>query len=194
MIEQDSSSSESDISILVGLETDYITSLDLEGLSKLLERHGDSIEYIIGSVHHLHESPLDYGKDLFDKAASSAFQSSLPSAPTKPKEANGGLNNQEQALDLQPLISQYLDHQYTILTRFHPEIIGHFDLFRLYYPNYTLSPESTPEVWTKMWRNIEYAVGYGALFELNAAAFRKGWEQAYPGKEIAEVHLKPYRQ
>ncbi|KIJ37113.1 hypothetical protein M422DRAFT_260503, partial [Sphaerobolus stellatus SS14] len=25
---------------------------------------------------------------------------------------------------------------------------------------------------------------YGALFELNAAAFRKGWETAYPGSDI----------
>lgn len=175
LIEEDKS--KLNISILIGLETDYITSLDLDELAKLLERHGDSIEYIIGSVHHLHEFPLDYGKELFDDAAATAARLKPTPASSVPPTAP----------DLQPLISDYLDQQYTVLTRFHPEIIGHFDLFRLYYPNYSLSPGTTPEVWEKMKRNIQYAIEYGALFELNAAAFRKGWEQAYPGKEIAEV-------
>lgn len=32
-----------------------------------------------------------------------------------------------------------------------------------------------------------YAISYGALFEINAAAFRKKWDTAYPGVDIAEV-------
>jgi histidinol-phosphatase (PHP family) len=34
---------------------------------------------------------------------------------------------------------------------------------------------------------VEYAASYGALFEINASAFRKGWKTAYPGADIFDV-------
>jgi histidinol-phosphatase (PHP family) len=165
----------SKIKILVGLETEYIITLDLDELEETLKRYGDSIEYIVGSLHHIDEIPIDYGKGLFDKAAQKVAS-----------EGTYSHTSQQQPL-LEPLISRYLDRQLELMERFHPEIIGHFDLFRLYYPDYRLSDTETPEAWEKIRRNIQFANGYGALFELNAAAFRKGWDQAYPGREIAEV-------
>lgn len=165
----------SQITLLIGLETDYVTSLDLDKLDDKLKRYGDSIEYIIGSVHHIGTLPIDYGPELFDKAAQQIATGNTHTVTSK------------QEPILEPLISEYLDRQMEVMQRFHPEIIGHFDLFRLYYPFYRLSETETPEVWEKIKRNVEFAIGYGALFELNAAAFRKGWEQAYPGREIAEV-------
>jgi histidinol-phosphatase (PHP family) len=169
----------SEITLLVGLETDYITTLDLDKLEEKLKRHGDSIEYIVGSVHHVDEIPIDYEKDLFDAAARKiASEGTYPHTST-------------QHPPLEPLISHYLDKQLELMERFHPEIIGHFDLFRLYYPGYQLSATETPEVWEKIRRNVQFANQYGALFELNAAAFRKGWDQAYPGREIAQVRVWP---
>lgn len=44
-----------------------------------------------------------------------------------------------------------------------------------------------PEVWRRIERNIDYAIGYGALFEVNASAFRKGWNTAYPASDIFRV-------
>ena len=44
-----------------------------------------------------------------------------------------------------------------------------------------------PEAWRRIERNIRYAVSYGALFELNASAFRKGWSTGYPGVEVFDV-------
>ena len=79
----------------------------------------------------------------------------------------------------------YIDAQYSLITRFRPEIIGHFDLCRLYRPN--LDFRKLPDVLEKIKRNISYACNYGALFEINAAAFRKGWDTAYPGKDVIEV-------
>ncbi|KAF8314416.1 histidinol-phosphatase, partial [Clavulina sp. PMI_390] len=165
------------ITLLVGLETDYVTTLDLEKLQEKLSRYGDSIEYIVGSVHHIDEIPIDYGQELFDKAAAQVAAEGI--YPTTSK----------QTPVLEPLISRYLDSQLEVMERFHPEVIGHFDLFRLYYPKYSLGETETPEVWGTIKRNVQFAVGYGALFELNAAAFRKGWDQAYPGKELAELIL-----
>lgn len=133
---------------------------------------------MIGSVHHIDGIPIDYGHELFDKAV----------AQVASEGAHPTTSQQEPVLE--PLVSLYLDRQLEVMERFHPEIIGHFDLFRLYYPAFRLSEAETPEVWAKIRRNVEFAVGYGALFELNAAAFRKGWDQAYPGKEIAEVQFR----
>ena len=42
-------------------------------------------------------------------------------------------------------------------------------------------------VWDKVERNIRYAIGYGALFEANAAAIRKGWTTSYPSREVLRV-------
>ena len=70
--------------------------------------------------------------------------------------------------------------------RLKPEVIGHFDLFRLFTPDLKID---APEVWAKVERNVAFAVGYGALFEVNAAAFRKGWTTSYPGKEIFRLIL-----
>jgi histidinol-phosphatase (PHP family) len=36
-------------------------------------------------------------------------------------------------------------------------------------------------------RNIRYAVDYGALFEINTAALRKGWPSPYPAEDVVEV-------
>lgn len=71
------------------------------------------------------------------------------------------------------------------MKRLEPEVIGHFDLCRLYYPDTDFL--SFPEVWSRIERNVDFAVGYGALFEVNASAFRKGWSTAYPGVEVFDV-------
>ncbi len=36
-------------------------------------------------------------------------------------------------------------------------------------------------------RIIAYAIGYGALFEVNAAALRKKWKTTYPAEDVVEV-------
>ena len=151
------------ITILIGLETDFITPADLDGLERLLQRHSTVVEYIVGSVHHVNEVPIDFDIPTFDRA--------LQEFPT------------DTAFD--SLISAYLDNQYTLMRRFHPEIIGHFDLCRLYHPNHQLRDK--PDVWNKVERNVQFAIHYGALFELNAAAFRKGWDGPYPGPDVIEV-------
>lgn len=155
----------SSLSLLVGLETEYIDDAGLDALVALVERHGTSIQYLVGSVHHCEELPIDFDKDRFDDALSSFAG-----------------EEQEQ---FSALFSAYFDAQYTLLDRLRPEIVGHFDLCRLYYPE--LDFRSFPTVWAKIERNIKFAVEYGALFELNASAFRKGWSTGYPGVEVFYV-------
>ncbi|KAH7329740.1 Polymerase/histidinol phosphatase-like protein [Rhizoctonia solani] len=159
------------ITLLVGLETEYITTNDLDRLEILLERHGDRIEYVVGSVHHCNGIPIDFDKPTFDNAvASFSHSETVQIENLHPGEAQLAFLN------------EYLDAQLRLMERIHPEVIGHFDLCRLYTPDLSLKP-----VWERVERNVRYAVGYGAAFELNAAAFRKGWNSAYPGREIVEL-------
>jgi histidinol-phosphatase (PHP family) len=87
--------------------------------------------------------------------------------------------------DLKEFFLDYLDDQYTMLRRIRPTVVGHFDLCRLFSPGSRLDED--PGVWAKLRRNVDFIVQYGGLFEVNAASFRKGWDQAYPGSEVIQV-------
>ena len=163
------------IVLLVGLETEFITNDDGAGLERLLVRHGSHIEYLVGSVHHANGIPIDFDLPSFQRALDSF---------TDPQTSD-----HSQALER--LLHFYFDKQFDLMRRFHPEVIGHFDLCRLYRP--ALRFQDYPAVWEKVERNVHYATEYGALFELNAAAFRKGWDDAYPGSDVVHVSLLPIR-
>ena len=155
------------ITLLVGLETDYITNTDLEGLESLLQRHGESIEYIVGGIHHINEIPIDFDFSTYRKA--------LQSFSIEKEE-----EDRQEAFML-----AYFDAQYELIQRFKPEVIAHFDLCRLYDPNLRFA--DFPDVLKKIERNICFAVDYGALFEINTAALRKNWPSPYPAKDVVEV-------
>lgn len=155
-----------EITLLVGLETEYITQLDLDNLEKLLKRFGDKIEYIVGSVHHIRGIPID-----FDFAT---FQSCL-----------GTFHGETEHERMEEFLCAYFDAQYVVLEKFRPEIVGHIDLCRLYNPHLLFSDYPAAE--EKLERNVRLAVEYGALFEVSGAPFRKGWDTAYPGKDALEV-------
>ncbi|KZO89649.1 histidinol phosphate phosphatase H [Calocera viscosa TUFC12733] len=161
----------SSIDLLVGIETEYITELDLQGTSQLLTRnlHGRNIEYIVGSVHHVNEIPIDFDEPTFERAVSS-------------------FGAEDVHENMTSLLSTYFDNQYEMMTRLKPQVIGHFDLCRLYKPH--LKFEEYEGVWDRVKRNVEFGVQYGALFELNAAAFRKGWGTAYPGPDVLKLLMK----
>ncbi|KAJ7058473.1 Polymerase/histidinol phosphatase-like protein [Mycena amicta] len=150
------------IRLLVGLETEYITPIDLDGVEKLLQRHPGRIEYIVGSVHHVNGTPIDFDEATFRQA-----------------EAEAGSTN--------AFLVAYFEGQYEMLRRLHPEVVGHFDLCRLYTPGLRFA--DFPDAFALAKRNILYAIQYGAIFEVNAAALRKNWETPYPGLDILEVIL-----
>ena len=166
------------LKLLVGLETEYISALDFDGLSKLLQAHKGRIDYIVGSIHHVNGIPIDFDFDTYRHCLDNV---PLPAHATDSTEADQGRERLGVFFDM------YFDAQFELLNKFHPEIVGHIDLCRLYSPDLQL--RAFPRSWAKLERNIKFAVAYGALFEVNAVAFRKGWNTAYPGEDIAEVNL-----
>ena len=142
-----------------------MTPADLDHLKDLLNKHGGRVEYLVGSIHHVNGIPIDFDFPTFRKALHSV--------------------ESDTEFEQENFLSAYFDSQYELLRRFCPEIIGHFDLCRLY--NHELRFSDYPLTWNKMERNIVYAIEYGALFEVNAAAFRKQWETAYPAEDVVKV-------
>jgi len=160
---------------LVGLETEYITDDDLNHLQKLLKDNGRRIDYIVGSVHHVSTIPIDFDRVTYEKAL----------ANFSGEEGVHIFGNDQMGC----FLSAYFDAQHKLIRQFQPEIIGHLDLCRLYTPSLDL--KQYPIAWGKLIRNIEEAIQYGALFEINAAALKKeGWTSPYPGKDVVEVSTK----
>ena len=159
------------ITLLVGLETEFITAADLDGLEQLLEKHDRRIEYIVGSIHHVNAIPIDFDLPTFHLALNSF-----------PADTADKVNEQRGQF-----LSAYLDAQYELLRRFRPEIVGHIDLCRMYTPGLRFS--DFPDAFERLERNVRFAISYGALFEANAAAFRKGWDTAYPGVDILKASI-----
>lgn len=181
------------ISLLIGLETDYITPLDLAQTTQLLDRRKD-IDYIVGSVHHVNGVSIDFDRPTWVRAVrtvvSGSEASTMDVSPTSHRISLPGVPDPEAQPsmdDIRTFLLAYFDAQYDMLQTHQPEVIGHIDLCLLWTPDISLRNERLQAVWEKVIRNVEYAISYGGLFEANAAAIRKGWKTSYPNPDILQV-------
>ncbi|PWN33467.1 histidinol phosphate phosphatase H [Meira miltonrushii] len=180
------------IQILVGAELENIdgrTGSELnfvEGILRDGQKGQWRIDYVVGSVHHVHGIPIDFDKPTFEKALLRFSQSSL----------HGNDRIRSHLL----LIIAYLDAQLALIQRFQPEVIGHFDLCRLFEkdtPMTLAGKDRIPvelhpllaEVDAAVKRNVKAATSYGSLFEINTASVRKGWPTPYPGEDVLDIVL-----
>lgn len=158
----------SEIELLVGMESEFINqSVTFDLLDQTLTRHQVSLDYLVGSVHHVNEIPIDFDLATFERAVLSFQGNSLLLPP------------------IYQLCAAYFESQHTLIEQYRPEVIGHFDLCLLFNPDLDL--QSEPLVWNKVKRNVKLAISYGALFEVNSAALRKGWSTPYPSPPILKL-------
>lgn len=166
--------------ILLGFECEGFDEKYLEHVENLQKSH--HFDMFVGSVHHVHSIPIDYDKDQWDKAAKISFENKHSGKPF------------DQALADRELFNDYFDLQFSVLTKLTPPVIGHFDLIRLFgdakYLDDGFIEKEWPDVWERIQRNLDYAISYGALFELNSAAIRKGWDTPYPRPDVAKYIIK----
>ncbi|CAK9442353.1 uncharacterized protein LODBEIA_P60960 [Lodderomyces beijingensis] len=161
------------IVIVVGLETEAINEQHIEYSRQLLQN--PVIKMSVGSVHFVHEIPIDFSAELWLEA--------------KRKSKNGLTRS---------LYKDYFELQSKVLD-LKPTVVGHFDLIRLCQPQDDFD-ETTgkltkdvdiqsdwPEVWDVIKQNITKVVDYDGLFELNSSAIRKGWDTPYPKSDIASM-------
>ncbi|KAJ2786902.1 hypothetical protein GGI15_001171 [Coemansia interrupta] len=155
------------IEIMIGAETEYITCTSLAETKRLREQF--DLDYIVGSLHHIDEMPLDFSQPLYADIV----------------EHFGG--------DRAGMFKRYFELQYELLRELKPEVIGHFDLVRIFHPygDHVVDPLcESDEVRRLAVRNIEYAIGYGAIFEINSRAWKKGLRDAYPQRDMLREILE----
>ncbi|TPX33753.1 histidinol-phosphatase [Synchytrium microbalum] len=141
--------------LLLGMETEYIRISDLDAVSTLRALH--NIDYIVGSVHHVAEIPLDYNEEMY-----ASIESLLGGTET--------------------VFRVYFNAQYEMLKQLKPEVVGHFDLVRLFRPEHGLSDV----VMGLIERNIEWIAEYGGLVEINSRALKKNLGSPYPFRDILQ--------
>ncbi len=146
------------IDLRVGFETESTT-----GAMALARRLTNTYapDYIVGSIHHVADIAFDYNLAEYRRAV----------------EAAGGLP---------ALYCRYFDDQYALLQELAPRVAAHFDLIRIFDPDYP-AHLALPAVRNRIRRNLELIRDSNMLLELNVAAFRKGAGEPYPSRPI--LHL-----
>ncbi|CAG8747649.1 11121_t:CDS:2, partial [Acaulospora morrowiae] len=174
----------SKITLLVGLESENITDSSTSEIIDLVSKH--DLDYVVGSVHHVHETPIDFDRETFEVALSK-YSPNYPLSDYSVSD-NASINDPISSYPKSPeesLFISYFDSQYQILQHLRPMIVGHFDVIRIYRPKYKL----TDLIWQRIERNVEFVIGYGGLFEINSAGF-KYFDDAYPLRDIFELIIR----
>ncbi|KAI8343869.1 Polymerase/histidinol phosphatase-like protein [Chlamydoabsidia padenii] len=146
-----------DIQLLIGSEIEFIHPDYKTHVDKLKKRW--QLDYVVGSLHHVGGIPIDYSTELYQQALSTQG-------------------------DLVALFEKYYDEQWEMLQTVRPQVIGHFDLIRIFAPQQDITQSS---IWQKMERNIDLVISYGGLFEINSRAWKKGLKDAYPQRDIIQM-------
>jgi histidinol-phosphatase (PHP family) len=115
-------------------------------------------EYIVGSVHFVDDMGFDYSKEQYDVTA----------------KAVGGLDS---------LYCRYFDQQYEMIRRLNPSVVGHFDLIRLFDPDYK-QRLLKPDVARRIRRNLELIKERGLIMDFNLRALLKGASEPYISASI----------
>lgn len=152
---------EPQIHLIIAFEAEYIRP----DLGPHVHRLASNplVDYFIGSVHHVHSIPIDFDKATYQRAV----------------EASAGSEER--------LYGDYYDLQLLMLRDLKPRVVGHFDLIRLMSDEPGRDVREWKGVWEKIVRNLEVVKETGGWLECNSAALRKGLEEPYPCRAIAEV-------
>ncbi|MCP4746001.1 MAG: histidinol-phosphatase [Desulfobacteraceae bacterium] len=145
----------SKIGILVGFETETCTGC-FDSIRKLIDKYQP--DYIVGGVHHVMDISFDYSSQDYGRVV-------------------------KKAGNIEALYCIYFDLQYELLQRVQPAVVAHFDLIRIFDPDYQHNFQR-PAVEKRIWRNLEYIAESDLILDLNVAALRKGASEPYVSRSI----------
>jgi histidinol-phosphatase (PHP family) len=148
----------SQIQLYAALEIETYSGYE-EFVPYLMERFEP--DYIVGSVHHVNDIGFDYSQDFYDRAAASA----------------GGV-------DL--LYQKYFDLQYEMISLLRPEVVGHFDLIRIFDQDYR-DRIVQEQVMVKVKRNLELIKDYDLILDFNLRSLHKGALEPYVCAPILDM-------
>jgi histidinol-phosphatase (PHP family) len=110
-------------------------------------------DYIVGSVHHVKDIAFDYSQAHYQAAC----------------EQCGGIDG---------LYLTYLDEQYEMVRTLSPQVVGHFDIVRIYDPDYR-SRLTSPPIWEKIVRNLALIKQLDLILDFNLRPLARGESEAY---------------
>ena len=118
------------------------------------------LDYVVGSLHHVDDIGFDYSPELYRSAVRAA----------------GGLEE---------LYCVYFDDQFEMIAALEPQVVGHFDLIRIFDEDYRRQL-ALPSVAERIGRNLELIADLDLTLDLNVRALSKGAAEPYPTKAILQ--------
>ena len=118
-------------------------------------------DYLVGSVHHVADCNFDFSPQAYARAA----------------RAVGGLD---------ALYIRYFDLQLEMIQALQPAVVGHFDLVRIYGPDYRARLER-PEIRARIRRNLACIRDLGLILDFNVRALVKGAPEPYIAAPILQA-------
>ncbi|KAI8371407.1 Polymerase/histidinol phosphatase-like protein [Radiomyces spectabilis] len=153
------------IQLLVGTEIEYVTEHYGGYIAQLRQRH--PVDYLVGSLHHVGGTPVDFSQELYDQALA---------------KHDGSLVN---------LYCAFFDEQLAMMQTVKPHVVGHFDLVRIFADRVAADSVLHNEAVKQRWmRNVDAFIEMGSLFEINSRAWKKGLRDAYPHRDIIQYILQ----
>ncbi len=149
------------LEIFIGFETETYSG-SLAFAHNQIERFEP--DYVVGGVHHVDNIPFDYSQAEYARAVN-------------------------QAGDMESLFCRYFDVQYEMIQTLQPKVVAHFDLIRLFDPDY-LAHLKLPAVQARVTRNLQRIRQLNLILDFNVAALRKGASEPYVSRPILEEAIK----
>ena len=146
------------ITIYAGMETETTTGYTAH-ISKLAATFQP--DYLVGSVHHVNDICFDFSASEYENAVS----------------ACGGMN---------PLYEAYFDLQHEMINRIRPFVVGHFDLVRIFDPDYE-QRLLRPNIAKKIERNLALVKSLGLVLDFNLRPLARGETKPYIAGSILDM-------
>lgn len=118
-------------------------------------------DYLVGSVHFVDDMGFDYSREQYDLTAAKA----------------GGLD---------ALYCKYFDLQYEMIQLLKPAVVGHFDLIRIFDPDYGSRLEK-PEIMARIKRNLALIKDLDLIMDYNLRSLLKGATEPYISLPILKL-------
>ena len=115
-------------------------------------------DYMVGSLHQVSDLQFDYSRAYYERAV----------------EILGGYDN---------MYCKYFDQQHQMILDLKPAVVGHFDLIRIFDPDYRTRIRKK-EIWNRITKNLELIKQFDLIMDFNLRALYKGANEPYITKDI----------
>lgn len=147
------------LELLRGFETEAVPTPSYVEATLALRREL-KFDYVVGSVHHVRDIPIDETPQHFREAVAAC---------------NG----------LEPLMERYFRLVDEMIRSVRPEIVGHLDLPKLHAPRG--ADLCTPRIRRAAEAAIEAAKSHSCILDLNTAGWRKGLPEPFPSPWLVRL-------